>query len=104
MNEGQQTIEVIVSLIAQGLGVLVIMIALAFLVETLTEFLFGTLFDKVPKLTPYKWTLMYIAVVVGLIGAFTYQFDLLAILGKVVGSNIGVQWYGIAITGVAIGK
>lgn len=88
------------------LGVLAVILALAFLVETLVEFIFGTIFDRVPKLTPYKWTLQYIAVVVGLIGTFHYQIDLMAILGEVVKSSpaIAVSWYGMGITGIAVGK
>lgn len=88
------------------LGILVVLLALAFLVETLVEFLFGTLFDKVPVLAPHKWALMYIAVLVGIVGAFLYHFDLLEILGETVKAEpaITVTWYGEAITGIAIGK
>lgn len=88
------------------LGILAILLALAFFVETLVEFIFGTLFDRIPALTPHKWTLQYIAVVVGLVGTFHYGIDLLAILSEVVKANpvIPVSWYGIGITGIAVGK
>lgn len=88
------------------IGILVVIFAVAFLVETLVEFLFGTLFDKVPRLTKYKWTLMYVAIVIGLIGTFHYRFDLIAILGQFTKASppIMVSWYGEMITGIAIGK
>lgn len=88
------------------LGILAVIFAIAFLVETLVEFLFGTLFDKVPKLTKYKWTLMYAAVLIGLIGTFHYHFDLIAILGQFVKASppVPVSWYGETVTGIAIGK
>lgn len=87
-------------------GILLVLLALAFFVETLVEFVFGTLFDKVPALTPYKWALMYIAIVVGIVGTFLYRIDLLAILGEQMKANppIAVSWYGMGITGIAIGK
>lgn len=99
----------------EPLAILTVLVALAFLVETLIEFVFGTLFDKVPALAPYKWTLMYVAIVVGIAGAFLYQFDLLHILSlflSTIASKtdptavpiLPVTWYGMAITGIAVGK
>lgn len=100
------TPELLVQLISASLGVLIVILALSFLVETLTEWIFGTIFDRVPALAPYKWALMYVAIAIGILGAFVYRFDLLAILGDAVGSTpkVEVTWYGIIITGGAIGK
>src|SRR5574343_895877 len=88
------------------LGILAVILALAFLVETLVEAVFGPLFDKIPALTPHKWALMYIALAVGVGGAFIYQFDLLAILSKFVEmpEPLKVGPFGMVITGLAIGK
>lgn len=94
-----------------------IVFALSFLVETLTEFLFGELFDKIPAITPLKWTLKYIAVAVSIVGSFLYSIDLLNMLSQIIydfSSKLTPQtdvhivlpitWYGKLITGVAIGK
>jgi len=85
------------------LGVLAVILALAFLVETLIEALFGRIVDHFPVLQPYKWTLIYFAVVAGIIGAFVYQFDLLYLLFMFMGIPGQVMTYGIVITGIAIG-
>lgn len=87
-----------------SMAVLAVIFLLAFLVETLTEFLFGDLFDKVPVLTPFKWALKYIAVAVGVAGAWVYQFDIVFLLGQYVGAEIAQTAFGVVITGVAIGK
>jgi hypothetical protein len=86
---------------------------LAFLVETLVEFLFAPIFNNVGQLEKLKWTQFYIAVVVGVIGAFVYQFDLLFLLSGFLAQlfsplvqadpAIPQTVYGTAITGVAIG-
>lgn len=88
------------------IGILAVTLMMAFLVETLVEFFFGTLFDKVKVLTPYKWALMYIAVAVGLVGSFTYRIDIIAIAADAVRADpvIPVKWYGMIITGIAVGK
>lgn len=100
------TLELLGQLLSASLGVLIVILALSFLVETLVEWIFGTIFDKIPALAPHKWALMYIAIGVGILGAFIYRFDLLAILGEAVGADpkIDITWYGITITGGAIGK
>lgn len=87
------------------LGILAVLVALAFLVETIVEFLFGIIFDKVPALTPYKQYLRYIAVVVGVIGSFTYHFDIIHILSEFAQTDpiIPVTAFGQTLTGIAIG-
>lgn len=87
----------------QVLGTLAVITALAFLVETLVEAVMGRLMDQVPKLTPYRWTLIYFAVAAGIGGAFVYQFDLLYLLAQFVGSPVVHNGFGTAITGISIG-
>lgn len=89
-----------------ALSVLIVMLGLAFMVETLTEAVFGPMFDKLPALTPHKWALMYVALVTGLVGALVYQFDLVAVLGASVqlAPPIPVSTFGKILTGLAIGK
>ncbi len=86
------------------LAVLGVIFLLAFLVETLVEFLAAPLFDHLPALTGVKWAQMYLAVAAGIAGAFVYRFDLLYLLGGFLGVNIACNAFGVAITGIAIGK
>lgn len=86
------------------LAILAVIFLLAFMVETLTEAIFSPLFDKIAKLSPYKWALMYVALAVGVLGAWVYHFDLLYILSQYIGGDIPKTPYGITITGLAIGR
>lgn len=70
---------------------------LTLMVERLTEYVFSTLFDKVPVLTPFKWALMYVALAVGVAAAFVFDLDLLAVAG------LEHNAFGVALTGLAIG-
>lgn len=85
-------------------GVLAVIFLLAFLVESLVEYLFGALFEHVTALLKFKWTLMYIAMAVGILGAFVYRFDLIYLIGQFVGSSVAVTTFGIVLTGAAIGR
>lgn len=87
-----------------ALKLLGVIFFLAFLVESLVEFFLGQTFDKVPALTPYKWALMYAAAAVGIVGAFVYKFDLLAIMGLYIGVTLQVTTLGMILTGLAIGR
>lgn len=88
---------------------MLIVLFIAFLVETLTEYVFGTIFDKFPALSPYKWVLMYIPVAIGILGAYIYQLDLVYLFSqtlKTVDPNIGFGKtdFGLIITGISIGR
>lgn len=87
------------------LVILAIVLFIAFLIETLVEFVLGTLFDKIPKLAPLKWTIMYVAIAVAIFAAFLYRLDLVSLLAQFLGTNdIPQTTFGIVVTGVAIGK
>lgn len=86
------------------LSILTIIFFLAFLVESLVEYLFGQLFARMPAITQFSWTLMYIAAAVGVLSAFIYSFDLLSILGAYIGAPIPVTWLGMVMSGLAIGR
>jgi len=90
-------------MVGEIFGTLVVIIAVAFLVETLVEALFGRVVDHIPVLKPYKWALFYVAVAVGILGAFVYQFDLIYLLAKAMETPILKTEFGITITGIAIG-
>jgi hypothetical protein len=62
--------------------VLAITFALSFLTETLTEYLFGTPMDRSEQLKPYKWTLMYVSALIGVVLALFYHLDLIVIIAS----------------------
>lgn len=84
-------------------GVLGVILGLAYLIETLVEAIFGRVVDHVTVLQPFKWTLVYVAVGVGVIGAFIYQYDLIYLLSQFMGVPVEKTGFGITITGVGIG-
>jgi len=57
-------------MISQIAWVVVLALVLATLTEGFVEYIFGTLFDKLPKLSAHKWALMYISLLVGVGLAF----------------------------------
>ncbi len=89
------------------LALLAIILFLAFLVETLVEATFAPIMDNFTVLLKYKWMLMYIAMGVGIAGAFLYKLDIVYLLGawlNVVGEGWKMSAFGIVLTGLAIGK
>lgn len=73
-------------------------LALAFLCESMTEYLFGAVVAHTPKLEPFRWLLMYIALLAGVGLAFYYQLDLIAII---LGESRPV---GFLLSGLVIGR
>lgn len=86
------------------LAILAIIFLLSFLVETLVEFLFGDIADHIPQIEPYKWTIKYLAVAVGVAGAWVYRFDLIYLLSQYLEADLTSTPYGITLTGIAVGK
>jgi hypothetical protein len=89
----------------QVLGTIGVILLLAFLVESLTEYLFGAACEHIPALKPFSWCLMYVAAAVGVGGAFNYGFDLIY-TAQVFFENPDPTStaFGVAITGLAIGR
>ena len=87
-------------------GFLIFAMFLGFIAtEGTIEYIFGTLFDKVAKLTPYKWALMYASLVVGVYLAFFYQLDMVYIVAQATGATaVSISWVGLGATGVIIGR
>jgi len=78
--------------------------ALAFMAESMTEYLFATWIDwlaekhpAVKKANPLK----YVAAVVGVLFAFAYALDLIAAM---LGATPSPPWVGVVLTGLAIGR
>ena len=67
--------------------------------EGVVEYVLGTLFDKVEKLAPFKWTLMYASLAVGIFLAFYYGLDVVNI-----GLGLPFSPVGIILTGVVMGR
>ena len=92
-------------MLGQIVLVFAVMIFLAYLIETLVEALLGPIFEKVPKLEPWKWCLMYIAIAAGVYAAFLYKFDVVYMLASFIGvENLQITVFGIVITGLGVGK
>lgn len=85
-------------------GILLVILLLAFLVESLVEYFAGQLFAHVPALKPFAWLLMYIAALVGVLGAFVYRFDLLYLLAQFADVPLQSSSFGVVLTGLAIGR
>jgi hypothetical protein len=85
---------------SQVLQQLIIIFVLAFLVESFVEYVFGTPMDKIPKLTPYKWLLMYLALAAGVGLAFYYRLDMISLLP----GEYPITPVGIILSGLILGR
>ena len=81
-----------------NLQIMLLALALAFLTESMVEYLFGQAVDHFEALKPWRWTLMYIAAIVGVFLAYYYKLDLLALIGS------DPTPVGFAFTGLIIGR
>jgi len=72
---------------------------LAFLAESLTEYLFGTPIDKVPTLKQYRWALMYVSMLVGVGLSFAYGVDLVNMI-----FGVATSWVSVLLSGIVIGR
>jgi hypothetical protein len=79
------------------LNVIALSLALAFLTESMVEYLFGTLADHVPALGAFRWALMYIAAAVGVGLALYYRLDLLALIAEDAPTNVGMVLTGLIV-------
>lgn len=93
------------------LVILVVSMFIAFLIETLVEFLVAPFFNNFPKLANFKWMQMYIAAIIGVLAAFLYKLDLINLLSVFLSqisdsstSVLPLTIFGIVITGAAIGR
>ena len=82
------------------LASLLIVFALTFVCESFIEYVFGTLFNKIPKIAPYKWTLMYLAMAAGVGLAFYYKIDIISMLPP----GSAVTTLGIVLSGLIMGR
>lgn len=80
-------------------AILAVSLALAFLTESMVEYVFGTIADHVEKLKPYKWTLIYVALLVGVGLSWYYQLDLIALVAEQEPGQVGY-----IMTGLIVGR
>lgn len=87
--------------------------ALAFLVESTVEYVFGELFEHLPeKIKAQKWALRYLALLVGVGVAWYWQIDLIAAIARIVAYLINplsdyvwlVSPLGVVLSGIGIGR
>jgi hypothetical protein len=87
--------------------------ALAFFIETMVEYVFGTPIDNIPqleKIRPYKWALRYVAAAVGVYFSFYWKIDLVSIVANVIAdiAKVQIDWaatpVGIIVSGLTIGR
>lgn len=79
--------------------IIMLALALAFLSESMVEYILGTVFDKVEKIKSFSWLLMYVSLGVGIGLAFWYRLDLLAIITDGAATTVG-----IVLSGAVVGR
>jgi hypothetical protein len=83
---------------------------LSFLIESGTEYIFGTPMSKIEKLKPFTWLLMYVSMAAGVGLSFYYKLDLIALLptwlAELTQSTAAYMPtpVGFVLTGLAIGR
>jgi len=86
------------------LTIVLLVLALAFVAEAMTEYLFGWAFDLWEAANPIvarAEPLKYVAAAMGVGLAFAYRLDL---IGWAFGVQPSPAWIGVLITGLAIGR
>lgn len=94
----------------QVLEMIAILSGMAFMIETMVEALVGKPIDEFPKVAKYKqYILSYLAVAIGITGAWIYQFDLIYLLAGYMNNMFDhrlafeITPFGITATGFALG-
>lgn len=98
-----------------NIGTIAILIAvafaLAFLTESLVEYLLGTPMSKFEALKPWTWLLMYVAAGVGVFLALYWKIDLIAVIANGVAAGMSgapIIWQvspvGQVLSGLVIGR
>lgn len=82
--------------LAQVVGV---SLALAFLVESMVEYILGQIFEHKFEWKSHSWLLMYVSLACGVALAFFYKLDLIALIA---GQEISVV--GHILSGLVIGR
>jgi hypothetical protein len=84
--------------------------ALAFLTESLVEYLVGTPLAKIPKLAKFAWLLIYVSAIAGVGLALYWHIDLIAVIANWIAkvADTETEWnvttVGQVLSGLAIGR
>ena len=83
----------------ENVKILALAFALAFVVESMVEYIFGRIIQQFPKLEGLRFFLPYLALAAGVGVAFFYRIDLFALILEDVPS-----WLGVLLSGLGIGR
>lgn len=86
------------------MAILGIVLFLAFLVESMVEYFVGEIANHVPAAGPYKWLIMYVAAMIGILAAFIYKLDIINMLADFLGTQFSTTVFGMVFTGLVIGR
>ena len=87
-----------------AIGALAVAFALSFIAESGVEYILGTPFEKVPKLQPFKWLLMYAGLAAGVGMSWYYQTDLISLIQVAAQGEGAVTPLGVILTGLVVGR
>ena len=90
--------------LGENLGIMLVIFFLSFVTESTVEYVLGTPLDKVEKLKPWKWVLMYVSAAGGVGLAWYFQTDLIYLLSEVAEAGIDKSPVGYVLTGLMIGR
>ena len=86
-----------------NLGLFAVLMFFGFIAtEGCVEYFLGKLFEKIAKLTPLAWVLMYVSLGVGLFLASAFQIDGILLIFAITSPTM--PWLGIVLTGIVIGR
>ena len=86
-----------------SLGMFAVLMFFGFVAtEGCVEYFLGKLFEKVEKLNPFAWLLMYVSLAGGLFLAYAFQLDAIFLIFGITSTTM--PWLGIGLTGVVIGR
>lgn len=86
------------------LGAISLTLVLSFLTESMIEYFLGTPMDKIEKLKPYRWLLIYAAPIAAVPLAINYQIDLVAWIARLANVEIADSMVGFVLSGLVIGR
>ena len=90
-------------MLAEVVGLIAALLALGLLVRQVVEAVVAPFFDKIPVLTPYKWTQIYASFIVGVVVSFSFALDVLPVILEQFGVIRVPATVGIVLTGLLIG-
>ena len=87
----------------ENLGLFAVLMFFGFMAtEGFVEYFLGTLFERITKLTPFAWLLMYVSLAGGLFLSYAFQLDAVFLVFGITSATM--PWLGVFLTGVVIGR